>query len=191
MKIRIMKIIFQILFFLLFFSSCNNSEKISYSISDFGDTLSKTEVLDNKNITKVTYYEDSENGETFISQVISYKDQVMHGITRNFHSNGHIKSEVEFKSGKIWNVNIYEDSSGNALDYGSIDNGNGRLKMYYRDISILKKEGNLVDGKKEGYWYSYCGDGVEVCDSILFIDGRDEFMNSWEEPGNLFIQEYN
>lgn len=193
MKIRLITISVLHTFFgvllLLFTFGCNNGQ-ISYSVSDFGDTLSKTELFKKGSLAKVSYYEYNEDGEKYISDVIFYKDSIMHGVAKTYHSNGQLKSEVEFKSGKIWNVMTYLDSSGNNLDYGHIDDGNGRLKMYYRDISVLKEEGDVVNGKKEGYWYSFCGNGVEVCDSTFFNNGRDEFMDSWEELGNHFFQEY-
>lgn len=111
----------------------------------------------------------------------------MHGLAKTFHSNGKIKSIVEFKNGKIWNVKTYQDSSENKLDYGYLDNGKGRLKVYWKDNNILKKEGDIVNGFKEGYWYSYCGDGIEICDSTLFTKGRNEFMQEWENSGNHFF----
>jgi antitoxin component YwqK of YwqJK toxin-antitoxin module len=169
-------------------TNCNQSKSVTYSISSFGDTLSKTVSL-GEGEDRVYYY-DPRVYDNYVEQIITYKDSLMHGMSTTFHSNGKIKSVVEFKNGKIWNVKVYQDSSENKLDYGLIENGNGRLKIYWKDLRTLKKEGGVVNGFKEDYWYSYCGDGEEICDSTLFSNGRDEFMQEWESSGNPFFQQY-
>lgn len=179
-------------FLIVTITSCSyNSSKVltEYSVSSLGDTVSKMETFPEKGIKEVTYYEDI-NNTSYVSKVIQYKDDYKHGDSKTFHSNGKLKSIVVFKNDKIWEVKTYLDSSGTSIDYGEIHEGNGRLKRYYTDISVLKEEGNVVDGMKEGYWIEYCGNGIEVCDSVLFRNGRDEFMDEWEDMGYSFYQEY-
>src|SRR5690554_2010149 len=169
--------------------SCSNNNRLTYEINSTGDTLSKTEYL-NDGIIEVSYNVNRESNY-YGDEIITFKDSLIHGLSKTFHSNDKIKSIVEFKNGRIWNVKTYQDSSGNKLDYGYINNGNGRLKIYWEDISMLKEEGDVINGFKEGHWYSYCGDGISICDSTLFTKGRNEFMKEWEEYGNPFFQVYN
>lgn len=183
--------------FLMFFlalSSCENfqnptSVDTEYYINRKGDTMTKTIYLEN-GIYRTTNY-SLINDEKRVSKISHhYKDVTPHGKSIFYHSNEKLKSIVEFRNGKIWDVQDYRDSSGNKLDYGRIKNGNGYLKKYYKDISVLEEEGRVIEGFKQDYWIQYCGDGKKVCDSILYEKGKSKIMKEIEKEGLPVFQTY-
>lgn len=166
-------------------ASCQNKHESTdlneqYYINSEGDTMMVTIPLGDS-LYRTTNYRMND-GKKIKSEVIHHlEDATPHGKSIVYHSNGQLKSDVEFKNGKIWEVNKYMDSVGKDLDYGYIDKGKGYLKKYYVDISILEEEGKVRNGYKDGYWIQYCGDGVKVCDSTLYEKGKDEIMREIEE----------
>ena len=176
---------FYCIFFSSFFISCQNKGELkrnqySYFINSNGDTSRVTKKI-NDSLYCTTRYHNVE-GMKRISQVIYHLEDAMpHGNCKTYHSNGQLKSDVDFKTGKIWNVNKYLDSAGKSLDYGYLNNGEGYLKKYYTDISILEEQGKVKNGFKEGYWLQFCGDGIKICDSTLYLEGKTEYMRELEK----------
>src|SRR5690554_2130209 len=184
---------FAILVFVIF-SSCNNSKDLavsdeSYYINHEGDTSRVTEYVGDS-LFRSTHYRFNDKGKTRFQVVHHLKNAKPHGTSKFYHSNGSLKSIVVYRNGKIWEVEAYKDSSGNDLDYGKINKGDGYLKEYSDDSSILREEGEIIEGYKEGYWIQYCGNGVSICDSTLYTKGKDRIMREIEEGGLPVYQTY-
>ena len=168
--------------------SINSNEE--YYINSRGDTMTVTKPIGDSLYQTIKYR--MRDGKKVKSEIIHHFDDAMpHGKSITYHSNGQLKSVVEFKEGKIWEVNKYMDSMGRNLDYGFIDKGEGFLKKYYVDLSLLEEEGKVKDGYKYGYWIQYCGDGKRVCDSTLYDKGKSQIMKDIEEEGLPVYQMYN
>lgn len=155
-------------------SSCNhlgsNYKSVEYFVVK-GDTLGKTELIKKDLYLTVDYQRF--NGVKILKEKTEHrKNGMRHGNSFFYHSNGKLKSIVEYNEGRIWEVKEYNDSQGNALDFGRISKGEGYLREFYRDIDILKEEGEIIKGYKEGYWIRYCGDGKKYVILFYMLRGR-------------------
>jgi hypothetical protein len=76
---------------------------------------------------------------------------IENGIYSYRYKNGMVKSRTEYKDGKTWNAVSAFDLRGNALDKGTLREGNGTLKIYdengkaeeieyYKNGKLIKKE---------------------------------------------------
>lgn len=199
MQVRVMirKVIFSryycFILILLSFTSCHNG---NYPVTDVfynqkGDTSSITvdEFLGD-GLYKSTIYEYETGNKLKKEEVQHLLNGIPHDTSMFYHSNGKLKSIIIFNKGKIWEVEEYFDSKGNRLDFGRISKGEGYLKEFYSDIDILKEEGKIVDGYKEGYWIQYCGDGKRICDSTFYDKSKNQIMKEIEEVGIPVHQTY-
>jgi len=175
-------------------TSCNNSEKItvsneSYYVNSNGDTSRVTQHVGDS-LYRSTYYRFNDKGKNKFEVIHHLKNATPHGESKFYHSNGNLKSIIIFRKGEIWEVKAYKDSSGNDLDYGEINKGNGYIIEYAVDSSIPREEGEVIQGYKEGYWIQYCGNGLDICDSVLYTHGKDKIMREIEEGGLPVNQTY-
>ena len=60
-------------------------------------------------------------------------------IWRAYHKNGRLACKVEYYDGKLINIISYFDIKGNALEKGSIKNGNGTVKEYDENGKLIKE----------------------------------------------------
>jgi|SRR5690554_884341 len=172
--------------------SCSSSNSVDENklidyISYKGDTVQKTYKIDDSTYLMIDYYDNKKVEK----KIFFLENGLQDGISEYYHSNGELKSKIEYNYGKIWNVLVYNDSLGNPLEYGDLKNGNGYLKQYPYDSSTLHKEGKVVNGYKEGYWKTYDGSGYFIIDSSFFVKGKDEIMLEIERDGIPTAQEYN
>jgi hypothetical protein len=91
--------------------------------------------------------------------------------TTNFYPNGVEKCKTVHINDRLDKVYFVNDTSGQRLDFGKIENGNGHVKIY--DFKgTLVYSGNYVNGNREGWWMAYNFSGP-IMDSILYKDGFD------------------
>lgn len=91
--------------------------------------------------------------------------------TTNFYPNGIEKCETVHINDRLDKVLFVNDTSGQRLEFGKIENGNGHVKVY--DFKgTLEYSGNYINGNREGWWMMYNFSGP-IMDSILYKDGFD------------------
>lgn len=105
---------------------------------------------------EVTWYHP--NGK--IMQTVNYKNNIPHGLRKNYYDSGPLKSEYSYKDGKIDGpyVSYYENAQ--KEEEGQYKNGErtGEWKEYHKN-GKLKGEGKYKNGKKVGEWTMYYYDG--------------------------------
>ena len=123
---------------LVFLSSCNNSEKkLPDGFCDCQD-LKYSEGIwidpQDEIFTGhcITYFADGTR-----KGASSFEQGLMHGTTRFYHENGIIREVVEYEKGVV----------------------NGVLTGFFPNES-KEYQGEVVDGKKEGFWTNYFSNGV-------------------------------
>ncbi len=85
------------------------------------DLVRKMSYYPNGNpITQLTYYKQKLNGNSFF-----------------YHNDGSLKNCIEYKQGKLWNINAYYDQSGNVLDQGTICDGTGMVYVYAANGKLI------------------------------------------------------
>lgn len=105
---------------------------------------------------KVTWY--NTNGK--VSQTIHYKNNVQHGLRKNFFESGALESEFSYNDGKIDGDYVAYYENNQISEIGKYRRGNriGNWKEYYKN-GKLKAEGKYTVGTKTGTWQVYYYDG--------------------------------
>lgn len=133
-----------------------------------------------------------ENGKT--QCIINYSKGLKNGIFKLFYDNGNleiqatynndsitgnfiafykdstVKTNIEYKSGKPYNIIIVNDSLGKAVSYGQFKNGNGSLKTYHNNGKTFMEE-DYTNGLKNGSSITYFNNG-EVNIKGKYLNGK-------------------
>lgn len=170
---KIIKIQIIILSFIV--SSCSDLSShivIKYD-TIFGDTISIIEENTKTGISKVIFFTDDKR----IYAISHFKNEKLHGESIEYCDNNQLKSIVVYNQDKIVEIKEYYNKQGKKLNFGYIDKGNGYLYRYNCD-GVLNESGPVVDGYRNGYWNVYYTNGIEVRDSVLYINGvsQDDFQ---------------
>lgn len=167
-----------LLFLISFTISCNHSSlniETKYEVF-FGDTLGQI-IEDRKTgIVKVLHFNDHK----MVYAIYHYKNQKLHGITTKYCENGRVKSRVVFDQDKIVAILDYYNETGKALNIGELRKRAGYLYRFDCDGRLIES-GPIVNGFRNGFWKKYYYDGLEIRDSILYIDGVSQ------DDHNLFM----
>lgn len=75
-----------------------------------------------------------------------------------YYPNGQLLSDIEYKDGKVYNINACFSPEGEAFDKGTIKDGTGSV-IIYNDWGNKVRKYNLNNGLYEGEWIEYKGDG--------------------------------
>mgnify|MGYP002780795241 CR=1 FL=1 len=193
MKIKILKIMFLILYPTLFLG-CYKKEKIffmhnnknvlcEYRIKRFtgekdgpfirfsmsGDTLEKSYFKNGKLEGKsISFFE---NGLIQIES--EFFQDMINGEFIEYYNNGQIRCKLKYKNNKLIEIIEVFDSSGNKLSPGLFNDGNGLVNIYYPNGAIYK-QGHFKNGLKSGYWKFYNEKG-DLLDSTLYEEGYSDF----------------
>lgn len=77
----------------------------------------------------------------------AYKNDKYHGKWIGYHSNGQLKVEHSWEEGKLLTISYLYDKNGQALDKGTLIDGNGTRRIYNDDNKLIAiehyKEGEL------------------------------------------------
>ena len=113
-----------------------------------------------------------ENSE--INWIGTYKNDKYDGEMKDYHSNGKLNKVSLYKEGKLIEIISLFDSNGEALDKGTLVNGNGVVKYYDKDDKF-SYETKYIDGEKEkeesaeAISYKYYAN-KKVLKSLKFVD---------------------
>ncbi len=78
----------------------------------------------------VKYYDANQKFLRATYTVKSGNPELIEGVYKEYYPNGRLKNELEYKSGRLWNVVSQFDSSGNRLTQSRISNGKGMFVVY-------------------------------------------------------------
>lgn len=106
------------------------------------------------------------NGQIFKSK--NYNNGKADGNYLVFNYYGDTVLHVVYSNDLIWDVLIYRTRDGEDLDFGSVKNGNGEIKIFAFNGELFQK-GKIINGYKEGVWYYYRKG--EIDDSVLYKKG--------------------
>ncbi len=116
------------------------------------------------------YTEYTRTGKVSMTQT-GYINGKMTGVHTNYFDNGNKKDEYVYENDCIKKVTCY-DTTGKEHYKAETQNGLLAFKYFY-DEGSLRREGNFLNGKKEGEWRDISGGGV-----ILEIENWKEDMQS-------------
>jgi len=118
-------------------------------------------------VEKIDY---SQSGDTLMLEKPLEKMKMV----REYHKNGKIKEERNYKDGKRdGKLTLYHENGqirveGNLKD----ENADGKRTTYYEDGQI-ESEGNYKDGKEDGKWIRYYEDG-QIESEGNYKDGKED-----------------
>ncbi|MEY4877552.1 MAG: hypothetical protein RL708_2702 [Bacteroidota bacterium] len=151
------------------------------------------------------YHHDKRNGMAvsydrtgFATTDETYKNDLLDGISIRFINGGKIKSQINYKAGKVNGKKImnYDDASGKQEESEWKDGKkNGRTKWYYRknimmmeadykdDIlngeqitynekGIMVKKGHYIMGKEDGEWFEYDSETGAITKTTIYKNGE-------------------
>ena len=107
---------------------------------------------------EVTWY--YENGK--VMQTVNYKNNMPHGLRKNYHESGSLKGQYSYIDDKItgeW-VAYHENSKLSEEGNYEDDKRTGVWKEYHKN-GKLKGEGKYKNDKKVGVWKMYYYNGIE------------------------------
>lgn len=140
-----------------------NGKCIDYALN--GDTIGISYYKNGKlHGVYTTYFE---NGE--IQNRCEFVNGNIEGVFVEYYDNGQLAYELEMKKGLVWNVKKVYDSTGTFLNYGKLRNGEGEVKVFSADGSVIAK-GFYKNGLRYGWWMFYTNRGV-IIDSVFYGRG--------------------
>lgn len=106
---------------------------------------------------KVIWYHP--NGK--VMQTVHYKNNVPHGLRKNYYMSGPLKSEYSYVNGKIDGAYVAYHENAQLSESGNYKIGEriGDWKEHYKS-GKLKAEGKYANGKKSETWQVYYYDGT-------------------------------
>jgi len=132
-------------------------------------TSSKKVILD----SGVSYWGEFHAGNTTTLQTeyefYEYGGDTIGKIT-HYYTNGKLKSKITMVNELLMDIEFVLDTLGNTMDFGTFENGNGYVIQFDSDDGSPEKEGNFVNGNREGWWKDYHFSG-SILDSNFYING--------------------
>jgi antitoxin component YwqK of YwqJK toxin-antitoxin module len=111
----------------------------------------------------------------------TYKSYRQEGWFTIRYYNGNLKCKILVENGKLLKIKDYYGIKNDIIDIGSFRDGNGYLKIYNRN-GVLKEEGNVKDGLKDGMWIVQT-ESIIFRDTIYFYKGRSQYgtYTNWKD----------
>jgi len=130
----------------------------------------------------IRVYYDSDSTKMALEYLVDTITKEKDGYFKIFDKKGEVSAISEYKKGRIWNIVLLKDSTGNVIsDVGTLKNGNGTMKVYddnsrvknlvtyknglrnglaikYYHSSKKAMEGHYFNGKRCGSWYRFSND---------------------------------
>lgn len=97
------------------------------------------------------------------------EDGEIDGMYYEYHDNLRPSRQRLFRGGRLVAIVLQNDSSGAALDRGSIKDGEGIARDYGVSGNLVKS-GPYVNGRREGLWLMFSSEGY-VMDTLKYYDG--------------------
>lgn len=104
---------------------------------------------------------------------LSVSGNVVDGICYSFYPNGKTRSITRYDNGRLMHIVKVNDTTGKKMNWGFLHEGNGHVKIYNEEFGYLDKEGDFVDGMRDGWWKRYLWNG-RLFDSIYYDNGIGE-----------------
>lgn len=125
------------------------------------------------------HYENGKlNGTCFYNghkTMINYKEGKIEGKLQNYHANGILMLEIEFRNNLPYNVIVNNDSTGKPYDTCRFINGTGALCLYYPD-GTLESYYNYENQILKGDFQRFYDDGSLMEDgNILYCKGLKDY----------------
>lgn len=151
-------------------------------------------------------YYDTVNGSLFIESIYNHVHDREQGIQENFFASGALYFRYELDS--TWTyINDYLVfyENGDTLYHENFGNsGTGWMKSY--TDSVVTIEGQLIDNKRDGWWYSYETDrkinqrildcklfyknGILLYDIEYFLKGKKYKGSDMDSIVNVYLYDY-
>lgn len=116
-----------------------------------------------------------------------YQNGKLNGLMTEFYANGNIKAELLHTNDRLEKLTCY-NPSGDAIYQVEAQNGVLPFKSFYDD-GMLKREGILRDGKRDGEWRDYSGGGILIS-SENWKDGMESGVQKTFYPSGILKTEY-
>lgn len=119
-----------------------------------------------------TFREYHENGK--LAAEINYKDGKLHGILRKWYDNGQLHDSSYFKNGEPvgYSVSYYRNGKKNYENYWSEAHKLDSISRFWYDNGKIGNEGYYQNGKLHGEWRMYYKNGR--LESIINYDRGDK-----------------
>ncbi len=119
-----------------------------------------------------------------------YGDQgISNGIHKEYYPNGKVKSEANYKNGKVEGILKEYYESGRLAFIQTVRNGKirGLVKAYYEN-GKLKGEVNYVDSMQDGELKEYYENG-KIKEEVTYIAGQIINIKKFDEQGNMTVDQ--
>lgn len=147
-------------------------------------------------VTEITAFADGEpegKSEHYASNgVLIWSGELhlgfYHGIVKDYYFNGQLRSTIEYKMGKPWNMIEAYTRYGAPLDRGTLKNGTGIFFEYNEGGSRVGSV-ELLDGKFNGTFRTYFLDGnIEVECEYRNDTMRGVYRDFYPEGGIMHLK---
>jgi antitoxin component YwqK of YwqJK toxin-antitoxin module len=134
--------------------------------AEYGDTLLIYN-FEKENVYCKEFLYDSLTCNWKVDREYNNKDGLLDGSFKKYYSNGQLKYEIVFKNGMFFDAVNFYSKDGKKLDFGTLNQGNGSLKMYYQDgkpFSVF----NYKDGKINGTVDVFFPSGDTITHAVFY-----------------------
>ena len=130
-----------------------------------------------KSYWRVNGVDDSTKVKQDVSVYFDGVDSLLYW--KSFYINGQMRSYVKFDdNNRILEIYEVYDTSGVKVNFGHLKNGTGYIYRW-DDKGRLNESGNLLDGKRNGWWLNYHYKGY-VSDSTYYTMGKIDGWGDFE-----------
>lgn len=129
-----------------------------------------------------SYTEYYRNGVKKMNQS-AYLNGKRNGVHTDYYLNGNKKDEYFYENDKINKVISYNQQ--NNIQYQATSQNGLIAFKYFYDDGVLKREGNLLNGKRDGEWREYSGGGIITSHENWKEDMQFGAQKTFFESGSL------
>jgi uncharacterized protein len=119
--------------------------------------------------------------------ILDYNNDKFDGIYRRFYDNGKLAYEIDCRNSLPYTVIQSNDSCGNKLDPGTLKEGNGSLRCYYKNgnlKSVFNYKNQMISGKILHYYDS----GKIKEEGFIFCNNDKSFKKT---VSDMNIEDFN
>ncbi|AZQ42739.1 WG repeat-containing protein [Nonlabens ponticola] len=155
------------------------------------DVLTRGQFYQGKKVGKWYYYQKIQEGATFLSDILSYKDDKLNGLQQSFYrSEGEPKLKETYVAvdGLKNGFNSFYDVEGNMLKKAQYKDGilNGEQVTYYKNGTI-RMIGSAVDGEMDGEMQLFYINGDRNIEGF-YSKGKPKGEFTFYRDDNKFLQ---
>ncbi len=173
--------------FRLFFEDGQLNVACSFSAGELDGEWESYDNLGNL-LSKGTYQRGIRSGEwkEQIPELLgfyrlgNYAEGNRSGAWKVIEDSDFVYQEEFFEAGKLISISEFTIATGQKLNAGKLNNGNGKRTVFKKDGDILEK-GRYSKGLRSGIWYTFFPKSDRVASSGSYVDGQK--YGTWKYYG--------